>query len=592
MIRSMTFTAAMLLAATASGAQPALPDGFIVYKVGGGGDCPYHTIQDAVDAAAGHPGTDLVWVAMDQDYSDQHVVVTDQDVIIQGGFTDCEDIDPALDQTILNGTPEHSVLEIEGTSHVTLTNLRLTGAQLRDDQSGGGIYFGGQGSLSLYAVWVFNNKAGYGGGIDVSPSGPTTLDLHDSTVSANTATVSGGGIRIEGQTTMTTPHGPGEGNIYIAQNAALGQGSIGYGGGVEVLGPAVADISAVVDLNSAPYGGGIAALANGNGAVLVNLFTSDPTFPVSVYGNVASGTGGGVFLKPHADSGNDAKLCAQDFGIDANTAVNGAAIYADEDNLFGSIAFLNSLCDPPPGAVACAAGTACDEMLDNVTSDPNGGTVLIQSDGALSANRFIARRNTAGSFIYFVADTVNDNGGNYVHLRECVIADNTVSGNLIFAEGGAGGTDLSVDDCTIANNPMQDFYYVIGLHTNFAEVTDSIIYQPNQPSVAFTGPAGDFSAAYVLTNDTIPLTGYEGIVDGAPLFVDEANGDYHLLRTSPGVDMAPALDGVDLDGNPRTLDLFDVPDAWGPLDVGAYEIEAQASGPCSAADTIYCNGFE
>ena len=84
--------------------------------------------------------------------------MTDQDVIIEGGFSDCEDFDPALDQTTLNGTSEHSVFEIEGTSHVTLTNMVLTGAQLRDDQSGGGIYFGGDGTLSLYAVWVFNNK--------------------------------------------------------------------------------------------------------------------------------------------------------------------------------------------------------------------------------------------------------------------------------------------------------------------------------------------------------------------------------------------------------------------------------------------------
>jgi hypothetical protein len=96
----------------------------------------------------------------------------------------------------------------------------------------------------------------------------------------------------------------------------------------------------------------------------------------------------------------------------------------------------------------------------------------------------------------------------------------------------------------------------------------------------------------VLTNDTIPLTGYDGIVDGVPAFVDAANGDYHLERSSPGVDMAPAADGVDRDGNPRTLDLFDVPDQWGPLDVGAYEIQTQASGPCSAPDTIYCNGFD
>ena len=81
-------------------------------------------------------------------------------------------------------------------------------------------------------------------------------------------------------------------------------------------------------------------------------------------------------------------------------------------------------------------------------------------------------------------------------------------------------------------------------------------------------------------------------VDGAPQFVDAANGDYHQALTSPGVDFAPANDGVDLDGNPRTLDLTDVVNQWGPLDVGAYEIQAGKIIGCSVADTIFCDGFD
>jgi hypothetical protein len=47
---------------------------------------------------------------------------------------------------------------------------------------------------------------------------------------------------------------------------------------------------------------------------------------------------------------------------------------------------------------------------------------------------------------------------------------------------------------------------------------------------------------------------------------------------------------VDLDGNPRTLDLIDVPDQWGPLDVSACEIQAKVPG-CSVANTIFCSGL-
>jgi hypothetical protein len=159
----------------------------------------------------------------------------------------------------------------------------------------------------------------------------------------------------------------------------------------------------------------------------------------------------------------------------------------------------------------------------------------------------------------------------------------------LFAYGSAAQTQVTVDTCTITNNSMPQNDYVLGVETNFAEVTNSIVHQPLQPSLLFTGPAGDLTAAYLLTNDTIPFTGHAGIVDGAPLFVDAANGDYHQARNSPGVDFAPANDGMDLDGNPRTLDLFDVSDHWGPMDVGAYEIQIQG---CAGADTIFCNGFE
>jgi hypothetical protein len=101
------------------------------------------------------------------------------------------------------------------------------------------------------------------------------------------------------------------------------------------------------------------------------------------------------------------------------------------------------------------------------------------------------------------------------------------------------------------------------------------------------------TAQYILTNDTIPFTGHAGIIDGAPQFVDAANAHYHLLRTSPGVDYAPAIDGVDLDGNPRSVDLADIGNGDGWLDVGAFEIQDQLPpASCAVADTIYCSGFE
>jgi len=191
---------------------------FAVYTVGGDATCQFAFVQDAIDAAAGNPGEDYVFIASNRVYEDQHLVVSDQDVDIVGGFTDCSDFEPGTDQTVIGGTSGHSVLEIEGTSHVLLSNVELTGAVMDDSHSGGGIYFGGEGGLTLQTSWIFQNQAGYGGGIDVSPTGPTTLTLLGSVVSSNTALVSGGGIRIEGNTTLIVEHSAdGEGARRVRQ---------------------------------------------------------------------------------------------------------------------------------------------------------------------------------------------------------------------------------------------------------------------------------------------------------------------------------------------------------------------------------------
>jgi hypothetical protein len=562
-------------------AQSALA--FNVYTVGGDGSCGYAFIQDAIDAAANNPGEDYVFIASNRTYADQHLVITGQDVDIVGGFPDCTQLgDPGLVQTTIGGTSGHSVIEVEGTSHAYFSNLVITGAVMDDSHHGGGIYFGGAGALTLRYSWVFDNQAGYGGGIAVNPSGPTTLNLLGSVVSGNTALVSGGGIQIEGATTFNASPIDGYAN-YIAQNAAQSQD----GGGIKVIGPAIANIaSSVIDLNSANSGGGISAISTSQGPARVNLYTTNAAIPIVLYGNTAQQDGGGMFLLSKGD--RLAELCAWDFAIDSNNAPYGGAIMAATDgDGSGSLAFLNSDgCNRPADAVACTQGTACNEINDNLSDagEPSGA-VHIGSAGTLSASRIAMRRNQGDALIRFDADATPNNGGDYVQLHDCLLVDNLLADGVLIAEGGAQGTQVILDACTLTDNPMGTYAWVITADTNFAEVTDSIIFEPGHES-HFFGPAGDLTASYILSNDTETFSGHVGVVQGSPRFVDETNGDFHQMRDSPGVDFAPAGNGVDLDGNPRTLDLIDVTNHWGPRDLGAYEIQVQGN------DVIFRNGFE
>jgi hypothetical protein len=94
----------------------------------------------------------------------------------------------------------------------------------------------------------------------------------------------------------------------------------------------------------------------------------------------------------------------------------------------------------------------------------------------------------------------------------------------------------------------------------------------------------------VIANETASLPGAQHTQGNTLVYVDAANGDYHLAPNSPGVDYAPTQNGSDLDGNPRDVELAQVPNLYGPRDIGAYERQSAFNG-CGTAETIFCDGF-
>ena len=589
-----------------------------IFTVGNGTDCPYRDIQAAVDAAAARPGPDYVWIVDDHTYTGEQVLISDADtVVIEGGFSTCDIPTPDSFSTVSGaGNGGGAVFTIRGAVNVAFQNLLITGAARDGDASGGGIDFDGVGSLQLITTTIAFNSAGYGAGINMKggASGATLTVSHDTAVLQNSASTSGGGIRIEGNTVLSVL----EPNTLVSLNHAPN----GYGGGIEVLGPAEADIGgsgpfggAVISGNDAQYGGGIAAIAiNDMEDPLVRLFTGDPANPVRVGGNLASATGGGVYLKPREATPNhtNAILCARDFRITDNAAQEGSAIYADEDSsfdpletfYFGADVSLNTdpplwfrgrpqhPCGPVPPAPVCATGVACNEIRDNIAEDTSGqptpgSAVLIQTDGHLFADRVSLRGNT-GAHVLRLVDT------DAAEISNCLVAEN-VTDELIYASLGDGDDDSTndfvFDRCTLAGNTVST-PFVMSMNANSVTIRNSIIDQPGTQVIDFQGSPGGLTAQYVLATSLSTLGSGIGLVDGEPTFVDAASGDYHLERTSLGVDFAPTQGGVDLDGEPRTIDLPDIANHFGPMDLGAYEVQVGGVLTCARTDTVYCDGFD
>ncbi len=578
-----------------------------IFTVGTGAGCSHGTIQSAINAANASAGADTVRLTRSLTYQPEAVTINAvENLNLVGGFATCTQAATDSNKTVISGAGGASepVLRITaGTGIVVkLRHLTITLGDEDGNGAGGGIRFQGDGALEIIESNITNNAAAYGGGIYALGTGSNAeLIISESTViSGNTARYSGGGVSIGGpiEMTMNAP------NSIIAFNEALGQAAgTGYGGGLQVSGQATAYIGSsgvgglgAIYSNTAIDGGGIAVISGAaDGAdATVYLYTTNPAQPVGVLGNYASDTGGAVYLQSYRGSGAYAtgRLCAWDFRLNDNAARDGSALYLNSDSslgvLNGSEVLLNDPTCTQPQAVRCGSGISCNTISGNDAVETGGGfsngaTLRVLESARLIANRIELRGNRAGDAIRMTGESAT------VSMKDCLLARNEVSRQLFRTEGNFNYAYIL--GCTIAGNLINstDIFHI----EHRLALNETIIDQPGNLTLAYSGIAGGLNTSSVLASDITTLPADPTIIAGEPSFVDAANGDYHLHQYSLAVDFAPPVfgDDRDLDNQPRDQDIFGVPNTLGVRDLGAYERQPGA-GDCGSADTIFCNGFE
>jgi len=258
-----------------------------------------------------------------------------------------------------------------------------------------------------------------------------------------------------------------------------------------------------------------------NGA---SLLDGNEAFDYNLY------TGGGVYSESAAEVVTNCVI--------VNCASSDYGGGAEQGTLIDSILRGNSCLNGGTGGGADAATLNHCSLFSN-WSTQNGGGV-----SRSTLNRCLLTNNASTNGGATAFSTVNN----------CLLVGNT-------AIWGGGDYGSIMYNCTIVSNSAQ-----IGGGGNGSVLYNCIAYDNSAPD------GTNYAYGIQRYSCTTPWPGGSGNFTNAPLFVNEAGGNFRLQSNSPCINAsanALAPSGPDLDGNPRI--------AGTTVDVGAYEFQSPTS---------------
>ncbi len=381
-----------------------------------------------------------------------------------------------------------------------------------------------------------------GGGVYVAAGNVT---LHKCTVMANVATGTygggGGGVFLQ------------NGALTISQSTILNNRSARHGGGLGARGGTllVSD-SAVRDNTSTEDGGGVFV----NGATVtverstiagnspMGLFVAGGTAVVdhnTIEDNESAGNGGGIGV----DGLYPTTLTASYNLIRNNSAVSGAGvgISAGSAMLLANDIVGNVAASSGGGVAAWANGSqitlAANRIREN-TSGPQGGGGLYVDDGNLTLEKDDIQQNSAPGTV---------GGGMVIAGGHVVGVNDIIARNQSLAEGVyvSGGTLVSRHWTMVSNGE-----YAVRCSGGIASLTNTIVTSHTVAGFWGQGIEADATLFYHAGSRCGDGAVCDSYISGAPSFLGEATGNYHIGQNSAAID--EGIDaGVerDMDNQPR-----------------------------------------
>lgn len=414
-------------------------------------------------------------------------------------------------------------------------------------QIGGGMHNGDDSSPTLRNVKVTRNTSEYyGGGINNYKSNPTLTDVE---ISENEAGSLGGGVynfgsspiltRVEikknkanssgGGVVNTAGSNPVLSDVKMIENESIS----GSGGGMTNYdsNPALSDV--VINLNKAGTDGG-GVYHSSEGGVFTNVTISE---------NTAQEKGGGVYFGYSKSTLNHVEIIM-------NQAKNGGGIYNSYSN-----------------------DVLTDVKISENQATVDGGGILNYGASPRITGAEV-RGNSAG----------NSGGGIYSNGGANALTNAEISGNRANVSGGGiynFGSNPALTNVTISGNEANGSGG--GIYTwasTSASLRNSIVWGNSGDDIFFYTPNSTFHMDHSLIgnlNRTDDNGDRGNIYAANPVFIDSAQGNYHLGSGSPAINQGSTTyfdAGQTPDLSSITTDMDDKPRSVGDsIDMGAYEYQ-------------------
>ncbi|TSA27319.1 T9SS C-terminal target domain-containing protein [bacterium] len=280
--------------------------------------------------------------------------------------------------------------------------------------------------------------------------------------------------------------------VLIGFKITNGQGSGSWtytGGGITCKNsssPSLKNVT-ITENNADAYGGGI------------DCCNSSPSLVnVTISGNSAVGDysyGGGIYC----DSYSNPNL--ENITIKGNSAYYGGGIY----------------CKSSPSLL--------NVTITGNSADYGGGGIYFDSSSPSLKN------------VTITGNSAYDGGGIYFDHSSPSLENVTITGNIAADDGGGiycfWYSSPSLVNCILCNNSPQEIYL-------------SEYAYPSTITISYSDIQGGESG--IITNNNGTVYWLEGNIDADPLFLDPANGDYHLTENSPCIDAGDPDSPLDPDG--------------------------------------------